>query len=164
MNDPRILLLFGLVFAALSGYNLYIGRRRLLVLRARGQTLPWYKQLNLLTGLEYLLLMLVFLLNTASRSWKLPTNVASYLFGISMILLLASVALAFMVIRQGFSSSRRQAVAADAGSAAEQSEQGTPGQEVDPAVAAERRRERRRRRLEHRRRMARERRRRAGKA
>ncbi len=164
MNDPRILILFCVFFAALSLYNLYVGRRRLRALRVGGQRIPWFKQVNILTGCEYLLLALVFLLSTIARTGLVPVSVTPYLFAIYTLFLLGSVGLAFLVVRMAFTNARRQAPSSAASTPASPGAANGNLKEPAPLSEEERRRERRRRRLERRRKAAEERRRRAGRA
>lgn len=73
---------------------------------ARGISLSWYKQINILTGAEYILLALVFIISTAVRNKTIPTafsGIVSYLY---IILLLAAAILAGLVIRQGILNAR----------------------------------------------------------
>ncbi|MBX5449622.1 hypothetical protein [Thermogemmatispora sp.] len=165
MSDPRILIIFGLFFVVLGGYNLVVGRRRLL---AHPGSSP-LKQVNILTGSEYLLLALVFFISALARTTLLPAWTAPYLLGVSFALLIISLVLAVMVVRMGFrgrtasGQSSETASGAD-GSQAKAAAQTTTGPEIDPALKEAQRRERRRRRLEYRRKRAEQRRRRAGKA
>ncbi len=55
MNDPLTLAVFIVVFILLGVYNVFTGLRRQREARLRGQRLVWYKQINLLTGIEFLL-------------------------------------------------------------------------------------------------------------
>ncbi|GCF11007.1 hypothetical protein [Dictyobacter arantiisoli] len=61
--DPRFTGLVGLLFLILGIFNLYTGQKRLQILHANGFKRPWYKEHALLTGLEYVLLGLVVLIN-----------------------------------------------------------------------------------------------------
>ncbi|WP_376796606.1 hypothetical protein [Thermogemmatispora sp.] len=165
MNDPRILVIFGLFFVALGGYNLVVGRRRL---RAQPGVRP-LRQVNILTGSEYLLLALVFFISAVARTTLLPSWMAPYLFGASFALLIISLVLAVMVVRMATRGRAASSQSAGTGGVAASGDQGPENgqigttKEIDPAQEAARRRERRRRRLEHRRKMAEQRRRRAGK-
>ncbi|RAQ98365.1 hypothetical protein [Thermogemmatispora tikiterensis] len=166
MNDPRILLIFGLFFVALGGYNLVVGRRRL---RAQPGMRP-FQQVNILTGSEYLLLALVFFINALARTTLLPSSVTTYLFVASFVLLIISLVLAVMVVRmatRGRPAPRQNADGTASAASADQERRNSQALEIienSPELEAARRRERRRRRLEHRRKMAEQRRRRAGKA
>src|SRR5579883_3041358 len=63
MFDPRLVILFGLIFIGLGIFNLVMGRRRILRARAQGESPVWYKQIAILTGIEYLLLSVAFFLS-----------------------------------------------------------------------------------------------------
>ena len=56
--DPRLLLVFCLLFVGLAVFNLYMGIKRLRQAHAQGEKLRWYKQMSILTGIEYVLLAL----------------------------------------------------------------------------------------------------------
>ncbi len=72
MNNPTILTLFSVVFILLGSYNVFTGYKRIGEARARGTLIKWYKQINVLTGIEYILLALVFIISSAVRSNSLP--------------------------------------------------------------------------------------------
>lgn len=112
--SPQILGLFTLVFIGLGAYNIYSGTKKMRVAREQGQPTRWYRQLNILTGLEYLMLSLVFLvsLNFAVLPPAIKTIVIPFYF----VTLALSAVLAFMVIRQGIRNSRRPAAANSAAS------------------------------------------------
>ena len=73
MNDPRTLTLFTVVFILLGIFNVFSGLRRMREARARGQRIAWYRQINILTGLEFILLSLIFLMSLNSKG--LPNSV-----------------------------------------------------------------------------------------
>nr|BBH92420.1 hypothetical protein KTA_06190 [Thermogemmatispora argillosa] len=160
MSDPRILIIFGLFFVALGGYNLVVGRRRLL---AQPGSSP-LKQVNILTGSEYLLLALVFFCSALARTTLLPAWTGPYLLGFSFALLIISLVLAVMVVRMSFRGKATAGQSAATRNQGQEEAQGATASEIDPALEEARRRERRRRRLEYRRKRAEQRRRRAGKA
>ena len=147
MNDPRILAIFSVVFILLGGYNGYIGLKRVNQARARGQQTVWYKQINLLTGIEYILLSLVFLMSIGLRSGLIPSSMRVIITPFYIVVLLVTAVMAFMVIRQAFANSRRPQTrtAAQSNGAVEPADAGdsqmTPEQR---AAYQERRRERRR--------------------
>ncbi len=72
MNNPTFLALFSLVFILLGTYNVFSGLKRMREARARGISLAWYKQINILTGVEYILLALVFILSSSIRNGSIP--------------------------------------------------------------------------------------------
>src|SRR5260370_15591257 len=106
MNSPAFLTLFSVVFILLGCYNVFTGFKRMREAQARGIPLKWYKQINILTGLEYILLALVFLISTSVRSNSLPGGLKGIVVPIYFILLLAAAILAGLVIRQGIINSR----------------------------------------------------------
>ena len=106
MNSPTFLALFSAVFILLGSYNIFNGLRRMREARSRGISLTWYKQINILTGAEYILLALVFIMSTASRNGSLPPPLKAIVVPIYLVLLLAAAILAGLVIRQGIINAR----------------------------------------------------------
>jgi len=107
MNDPRILIIFSVVFGLLGLYNIYQGLKRIREAQARGQTLTWYKQINLLTGIEFGLLALVFLTSISIREKILPSSLSGIIVPFYLVVLLITAVMAGLVIRQSFSNARR---------------------------------------------------------
>jgi hypothetical protein len=107
MSDPRILTIFSAVFVLLGIYNVTTGLRRMRGARVRNQRLVWYKQINILTGTEYILLALVFLLSTGIKTGILPSSLQSVVIPLYLLLLVAAAILAALVIRQGISNARQ---------------------------------------------------------
>jgi uncharacterized membrane protein len=147
MNDPRILTLFSVVFGLIGVYNVYVGLKRIREAEARGQKLSWYKQINLLTGIEFVLLMVVFLLSTSIREKILPSSWGAIVVPFYLVVLLITAVMAGLVIRQSFSNARRRQIQASTqsngadGANASRDDGMTPEQHV---AYLERRRERRR--------------------
>ncbi len=106
MNNPAFLSLFSLVFILLGIYNVFSGSRRIREAYARGVTLIWYKQINILTGVEYILLALVFIVSTANRYNAIPKSLNVIIVPLYFVLLLAAAILAGLVIRQGIINAR----------------------------------------------------------
>ncbi len=106
MNNPAFLTLFSLIFILLGCYNVFTGFKRLRESQAREIPIKWYKQINILTGLEYILLALVFLISTTVRSNTLPGGLKGIVVPLYIILLLAAAILAGLVIRQGIINAR----------------------------------------------------------
>ena len=106
MNSPAVLTLFSVVFILLGIYNVFSGYKRISEARARGTLIKWYKQINLLTGIEYILLALVFILSSAFRSNALPRGLSNIVVPVYLVLLLAAAILAGLVIRQGIMNAR----------------------------------------------------------
>ncbi len=158
MNSPQFLAIFSAVFLALAGYNLLTGFKRVRDAAAHGVRLKWHKQINLLTGTEYLLLALVFMLSIEYKNTAIPANVRGVLLPLYLFFLLAAAVLAGLVIRQGILNARmlraQQSGTTTTVSAAKSNGNGAlPMNVVDDdqpltaqqrAAAIERRRERRR--------------------
>jgi hypothetical protein len=152
MNNPTFLTLFSAVFILLGSYNIFSGLKRMREARSRGISLTWYKQINILTGVEYILLALVFIISTAVRNKSIPTALSGIVVPLYFILLLAAAILAGLVIRQGIINARAIRAQSRSSSATIKSN-GTSAiaeqadDEEDPqqlAAKLERRRERRR--------------------
>lgn len=106
MTDPNILSIFSVVFILLGLYNINSGIKRLREAQRRGQDVRWYKQINLLTGIEYMLLALVFLLSLSIKNNVLPAAFKSIVVPFYLLLLLSSAVLAGFVIWQAFRNVR----------------------------------------------------------
>jgi hypothetical protein len=145
MSDPRVLSIFVLVFLLLGVYNvLVLGSRRLREARERNRPIAWYKQINVLTGIEYTLLALVFMLSVVTRSDILPLSLRGLIFPIYLVLLLAAAGIAGFVIRQSFTNARNlRAASADKATASQNDTTASLDREQQK-VDLERRRERRR--------------------
>ncbi|HEU0000194.1 MAG TPA: hypothetical protein VFQ36_04810 [Ktedonobacteraceae bacterium] len=106
MNSPQFLALFSAVFLALAGYNLYTGYKRMRDARLQSVRIKWFKQINLLTGTEYLLLALVFILSIEYKNNAVPASIRGVLLPLYLFFLLAAAVLAGLVIRQGILNAR----------------------------------------------------------
>jgi hypothetical protein len=106
MNNPTLLALFSLVFILLGCFNVFSGSKRIREAHTRGITLIWYKQINILTGIEYILLALVFIVSTLVRSRAIPTALNGVVIPFYFVLLIAAAILAGLVIRQGIINAR----------------------------------------------------------
>ena len=106
MNNPMVLTLFSLVFILLGMYNVFSGSKRIREAHARGTTLIWYKQIHILTGVEYILLALVFIVSTMVRSKAIPPALTGVVIPFYFVLLIAAAVLAGLVIRQGIINAR----------------------------------------------------------
>ena len=104
MNDPRTLTLFTVVFILLGIFNVFSGLRRMREARARGQQIAWYRQINILTGLEFILLSLLFLMSLNSSAF--PSSVKPIAGIFYLVLLLLAAVLAGLVIRQAITNTR----------------------------------------------------------
>ncbi|HXZ03895.1 MAG TPA: hypothetical protein VEH81_03630 [Ktedonobacteraceae bacterium] len=106
MNNPTLLSIISLVFILLGIYNVFSGSKRIREAHERGVTLIWYKQINVLVGLEYILLALVFLISTLFRSRLIPSTLNVIVFPLYFVVLIAAAILAGLVIRQGIINAR----------------------------------------------------------
>jgi len=106
MNNPTFLSLFSLVFIMLGIYNVFSGSKRIREAHARGVILIWYKQIKILTGFEYILLALVFIVSTLVRSKAIPPALNGIIVPFYFVLLIAAAILAGLVIRQGIINAR----------------------------------------------------------
>ena len=107
MSDPRILTVFSTVFVLLGVYNVTTGLRRMRDARRHNQRLVWYKQINVLTGTEYILLALVFYISIGIKTGTLPHSLNNLVIPLYLVLLVAAAILAGLVIRQGISNARQ---------------------------------------------------------
>ncbi len=105
---PQLIALFCIMFIALGIYNILIARRRKQHEGLQGIHVPWYKQVAVLTGIEYILLALVFLLNIGISYKVLPASLNGIILPFFVILLLASALLAGFVMYQGITNMQRR--------------------------------------------------------
>ncbi len=106
MNSPLVLSLFSFVFILLGCYNVFSGSKRIREAYNRGTTLLWYKQINILTGFEYILLALVFIVSSMFRTKVIPAALTPIIVPVYFVLLIAAAILAGLVIRQGIINAR----------------------------------------------------------
>ncbi len=106
MNDPRVLAIISVIFVLLGLYNISLGTRRMREARLADRPLRWYKQVNLLTGIEYILLVCVFLLSIINQQGAVAPGLRGLIVPLYFLLLLASAVLAGFVIRQGLLNAR----------------------------------------------------------
>jgi hypothetical protein len=104
--DPRILLIFCLLFVGLAVFNLYLGIKRLRQAHAQGEKLRWYKQLSILTGIEYVLLALAFVGSLSISNGWLPGNIRAIIFPFYLLMLLFAAILAAVVVYQNSKKGR----------------------------------------------------------
>jgi hypothetical protein len=107
MNDPRILVIILVVFLLLGVYNVFTGLRRQREAQLNGRRTPWYRQINILTGLEYLLLSIVFMISLNLRSKAFPSFLRGLAIPLYLVALAASAILAVFVIRQAMANARQ---------------------------------------------------------
>ena len=106
MNNPIFLTIFSLVFILLGIYNVFSGSKRIRAAHERGVTLIWYKQMNILLGIEYVLLALVFIVSTMIRSKTIPASLNGIAVLFYFVVLIAAALFAGLVIRQAIINGR----------------------------------------------------------
>lgn len=154
--DPRLLALFGVLFLGLGIFNLVLGRKRLMQIRAHGQKVAWYKQMAILTGIEYLMLAVVLLLHLGimTNFFPNPINGIALLLYIATLIIAALILFAMLYVSIRSSSLRiRAGTSAAATTRVAAPEKDTPSSERQ-AEQAQKRRERRQKAAEARRRRA----------
>lgn len=109
--DPRLIALFCIMFIALGIFSILTGRRRLRESRVNNPRMPWYRQISILTGIEYILLAVAFLLNIGISYGWLPKNTNGFILPFYLLILIASAVLAGVVIYQGITNNRRRQAA-----------------------------------------------------
>ena|SRR5579863_3223904 len=150
--NSTIVEVFTVVFILLGFFNISVGRRRMREGRARGQEIRWYKQVNLLTGLEYLLLSLIFAVSIDQNVVPEPLRV--FIAPFFVIVLIFAAILAGFVIKQAITNARqsrrtmpaqRQSFASKNGSAAQMNSTSAEDDltSEERAINVQRRRERR---------------------
>ena len=161
--DPRLIAIFCLLFIGLGAFSIFTGTRRMQEARARGQRIVWYRQVGILTGVEYILLAFTLLFSISINAGWLPKSWSQFLVPVYIVILLASLLLAGLVLFQGFTASRRnrQAPARGANVPARASR---PVERPQPVLSTEERAVQTQKRRERRQKAAEARRRRAGKA
>ena len=105
---PQLIALFCIMFIALGIFNILMARRRQQREGLQDKPVPWYKQIGILTGIEYILLASVFLLNIGISYKVLPPGLNGIILPFFVLLLLASGLLAGFVIYQGFTNMQRR--------------------------------------------------------
>jgi hypothetical protein len=161
--DPRLIAIFCLLFIGLGAFSIFTGTRRMQEARARGQRIIWYRQVGILTGVEYILLAFTFLFSISINAGWLPRGWSQFLVPVYIVILLASLLLAGLVLFQGFSASRRNRQA-PARRADVPTRTSHPAERSQPVLSAEERAAQTQKRRERRQNAAEARRRRAGKA
>ena len=112
---PQLIALFCIMFIALGIYNILIARRRQQRESLQGIHVPWYKQIAILTGIEFILLAFIFLLNIGISYKVLPASLDGIIFPFSVLLILASGLVAGFVIYRGLMNTQRQRTLAPRG-------------------------------------------------
>jgi ABC-type Fe3+ transport system permease subunit len=106
--DPRLIVLFCLIFIGLGIYNIIKGRRKQRATLNQEGYLPWYRQTSILIGIEYILLSLTFLISVGISYRWFPAPSSPYINWLYMLVLLASAVLAGLVIFQTMRNSRQR--------------------------------------------------------
>jgi hypothetical protein len=106
MNNQTFLTILSYVFILLGSYNLLTGFKRIREARVRGISFKWYKQINVLTGIEFILLALATMIVTSIESKSLPSVLRGIAVPLYLILFLAAAILAGLVIRQSIMNTR----------------------------------------------------------
>jgi hypothetical protein len=109
--DPRFVALLCLIFIAVGIFNITMGRRRQRAAQAQGLRLVWYKQTSTLTGIEYILLSLMFLLSTGISAHWFPTTLTTFVYPLYLAFLFTSAALAGVIIYMAMQDNRRRRAA-----------------------------------------------------
>jgi hypothetical protein len=102
--NPFLLTLIGVLFLGIGFFSIVLARKRLQQARALGQQAIWYKNLGLLTGLEYTLLGIIIFLNLLGSQIpaQSPFRVAVDIIfaGILLLAIILLLAVVFTMLRQ----------------------------------------------------------------
>jgi hypothetical protein len=162
MNSPNFLAIILVVFMLLGVYSVFTGLRRQREAQLRGQRIRWYRQINILTGIEYLLLSMVFGISLNLRNNAFPSFLRNLVVPFYLVVLAASAILAAFVIRQAISNARQ--ISKSSSSPVQRNSASAGRQDEDSNVPVEQRAANAQRRRERRQKAAAARRRRSGKA
>jgi len=105
--DPRLIAVFCLVFIVMGAFYAYAGYKQLQRDRAEGLKAVWYKQIRILTGAEYILISIVFLLNMGILYKWFPPSLTPVMQPLYTVALIAAAILAGIVIFQTMRNPRR---------------------------------------------------------
>ncbi len=104
MNSRLLGAIIGTLFLGLGSFTIFFARKRQQQARAQGQPTTWYKDLALLTGLEYALLGVIVFLNMAKSLSLVPAQFQSpftVLFtGTLLVTLFLLLAVVFLMLKQ----------------------------------------------------------------
>jgi hypothetical protein len=162
MSDPRFLAIILIIFLLLGVHSIFTGLRRQREAQLRGQRIRWYRQINILTGIEYLLLSMVFGVSLNLRNNAFPSFLRGLAVPFYLVVLAASAILAAFVIRQAIANARQ--LGRSSSPTASRNTVLTAGQEDAGNLTPEQRAANAQRRRERRQKAAAARRRRVGKA
>jgi hypothetical protein len=102
--NPFLLTFIGLLFLGIGFFSIVLARKRLQQARALGQPAVWYKNLGLLTGLEYTLLGIIIFLNLLGSQIPaqspLRAAVDIIFAGILLLAIILLLAVVFTMLRQ----------------------------------------------------------------
>ncbi len=104
--NPTFLSVIMVIFILLGVYNVFTGLRRIREARDRGLIIRWYRQINLLTGIEYLLLSFVFMTSLNLHNPAFPAPLKAIVVPFYLAVLLSSAVIAGFVIRQAILNAR----------------------------------------------------------
>lgn len=106
MTDPRLISIVAIIFALIGIFCLYSGSRRMREARLAGHPVRWFRQINLLSGIEYLLLSSVFLLSLVTRQGNIAPGIRGLVVPLYFLLLIFAAIVAGLIIRRGILNSR----------------------------------------------------------
>lgn len=101
--DSRLLgPIVGILFLGLGSFTVILARKRLRHARALGQPAAWYKDLTLLTGLEYALLGIIVFLNMfrGSVPAQFQSPFAFFFTGVLLATVILLLAVVFRLMKQ----------------------------------------------------------------
>ncbi|GCE02866.1 hypothetical protein [Dictyobacter aurantiacus] len=107
--DPRFTAIISILFIAMGLYNIYVGQKRMRAMRSRGDKVAWYKQVGILTGIEYSLLGVVLLLNLGISTSLFPDSMAAIVVPLYTIVLVLAAAVLLLILLQTLAATRRRA-------------------------------------------------------
>ena len=105
-SNTTFLSIVMVIFLLLGVYNVFNGLRRIRLARDNGQHIRWYRQIHLLTGLEYLLLSLVFMMSLNLHNSLFPDFLKPIVVPFYLVVLISSAVIAGFVVRQAIFNSR----------------------------------------------------------
>ena len=155
--DPRLIALFCIMFIALGIFNILNARRRMRQAQMQGAKVRWYKNIGILTGIEYVLLALAFLFSISVNYQWLPKSLSMTVLPIYFVAMIASGILAGVIIYLSLTSRTRRGVVARPVVAMQAKKSSDDDESISPqerAELAQKRRERRQKAAAARRRRA----------
>lgn len=133
--DARFTAFFCVLFIVIGFFNLYMGRKRMQLQRLRGTATQaaWYKQTGMLTGIEYILLGIVLLLNMGISTGFFPASAGGIVIPLYLGALIIAAAVLLMILFRNVKTRRRTHSVSPANAtqtvAADQAKQLTPEQQ-----------------------------------